>query len=176
MVLITNNGLNLPSIKYISKAIYSKYLRGFYKYLQCWKKNSGELLRSVHCTWHQNALLSLPCDRDAMTSRICSCPDEELVTHICELRVGCWEQGGWDTHDARRVEVGNPCHSTSSCHWTHDKTQGTSLRENSPSHEQARLGKGGQIRELETMPCVICPVLSLTVSTVQHLLSCSKTL
>ena len=71
-----------------------------------------------------------------------------------------WEQGGWDTHGARRAGVGNLCHSTSSCHWTRDKTQGTSLRENSSSHEWERLGKGGQIRELETTPCVICPVPS----------------
>ena len=167
MVLITNNSLKLASIKYISKAVYSKYLRGFYKYLQYLKKNSGELLRSVHCTWHQNALLSLPCDMDqwpaesvpALMENLCRCT-QDGVTHISELRVGCWEQGGWATHDARRAGVGNLCHSTSSCHWTHDKTQGSSLRENSSSHEWERLGKGGQIRELETMPCVIYPVPS----------------
>ena len=152
MVLITNNSLKLASIKYISKAVYSKYLRGFYKYLLCLKKNSGELLWSAHSTWHQNALLSSPCDMDAMTNRICSCIDGEHVqmltrwgNRICEFRVGHWEQGGWDTHNARKVGVGNHCHSTSACHWTHDKTQDTSLRENS-SHEQDRLGKGGQIR------------------------------
>ena len=113
------------------------------------KKNSGEPLWSAHSTWHQNASLSSPCDRDAMTSRICSFIDEEHVqmltrwgNHICEFRVGCWEQGGWTTHDVRRVGVGNLYHSTSSCHWTHDKTQDTSLRENSSSHEEERLGKG----------------------------------
>ena len=95
----------------------------------------------------------------ALMENLCRCT-QDGVTHISELRVGCWEQGGWATHDARRAGVGNLCHSTSSCHWTHDKTQGSSLRENSSSHEQERLGKRGQIRELETMPCVIYPVPS----------------
>jgi len=46
-------------------------------------------------------LLFPPCDTDAMTSRSCSCLDEELVqiltrwvTDICEFRVGRWEQEG----------------------------------------------------------------------------------
>ena len=82
----------------------------------------------------------------------CRC-SQDGVTHICELRVGCWEQGGWATQDARRVGVGNPCHSTSSCHWTHDKTQGTSLRENSSSREQERIGKWGQIRAGDHAMC-----------------------
>ena len=33
MVLITNNSLKLASIKYISKMVYSKYLKRFYKYV-----------------------------------------------------------------------------------------------------------------------------------------------
>lgn len=37
--------------------------------------------------------------------------------------------------------MGNLCHSTSACHWTRDKTQGTSLRENSLSDDQERVGK-----------------------------------
>ena len=95
MVLITNNSLKLASIKYISKAVYSKYLRGFYKYLQCLKKNSGELLQSAACTWHQNALLSPPCDTDVMTSRIYSCPDGELVQMLTRLGdTHLWAQGG----------------------------------------------------------------------------------
>ena len=94
----------------------------------------------------------------AVMENLCRC-SQDRVTHICELRVGRWEQGGWATQDTRRVGVGNRCHSTSSCHWTCDKIQGTSLRENSSSHEQERVGKGGQIRELETMPCVSYPTL-----------------
>ena len=93
MVLITNNSFKLASIKYISKAVYSKYLRVFYKYLQCLKKNSGELLQSAPCTWHQNALLSSPCDTDAMTSRICSCHDGELVQML--TRRGTLPISGW---------------------------------------------------------------------------------
>ena len=50
--------------------------------------------------------------------------------------------------------MGNPCHSTSPSHSTHDKSQGTSLRENSSSQDQNSMGKGGQIRELEAMPFV----------------------
>ena len=106
-------------------------------------------------TWMQWPAEFVP----AVMENLCRC-SQDRVTHICELRVGRWEQGGWDTHNARRVGVGNHCHSTSACHWTHDKTEGTSLRENSSSHEYERLGKGGQIRELETVPCVICPVPS----------------
>ena len=95
VVLITNNSFKLAYIKYISKVVHPKYWRGFYKYLLCLKKNSGELLWSAHCTWHQNALLSLPCDMDAMTGRICSYPDGELV----QMLTGCgnthlWVQGG----------------------------------------------------------------------------------
>ena len=30
-------------------------------------------------TWHQNALLSLPCDTSAVTSRLYSCLDGDLV-------------------------------------------------------------------------------------------------
>ena len=56
--------------------------------------------------------------------------------------------------------MGNLCHSTSACHWTRDKTQGTSLRENSSSHDQERVGKASQIRELEAMPRVGCTALS----------------
>ena len=164
MVLITNSSLKLASIKYISKAEHSKYLRGFYKYLQCLKKNSGEL-RSAPCTWHQNALLSLPCDTDAMTSRICSwmgnlhrC-SQDGVAHISELRVGlgtrrlrhswCQEGGGGESLSQHEPLSLNSWWDT-----------GTSLKENSSSHEWERLGKGGQIRELETTPCVICPVPS----------------
>ena len=156
MVLITNDSLKYCQV--LLSSIYPKWYtqniwEDFINISGVRKKNSGEPLWSAHSTWHQNASLSSPCDRDAMTSRICSCIDEEHVqmltrwgNHICEFRVGCWEQGGWDTHDARRVGVRNPYHSTSACHWTHDKTQDTSLRENSSSHEQKRLGKGGQIR------------------------------
>ena len=167
VVLITNNSFKLAYIKYISKVVHPKYWRGFYKYLLCLKKNSGELLWSAHCTWHQNALLSLPCDMDAMTGRICSYPDGELVqmltgcgnTHLW-VQGGYWEQGGWDTHDARRVEVGNPYHSTSSCHWILDKTQGTSLRENSSSHEQQRVGKWGQTRAGDHAIChLLCSLM-----------------
>ena len=93
--------------------MHPKYLRGFYKYLLCSKKNSGELLWSAHTVLHTNCLplwhrcnnqqnLFLPWWR--------TCADaQDGVTHICELRVGCWKQGGWATHDARRVGVGNPC-------------------------------------------------------------------
>ena len=56
---------------------------------------------------------------------------------------GCREGGGSES-----------LHSSSSCHSTHSKTQGTSLRENSSSQDQERKGKGGQIRELEALPCV----------------------
>ena len=118
-------------------------------------------------------LLSPPCDTDAMTSRSCSCPDEELVqmltrwvTDICEFRAGRWEQEGCYTQDARRVGVGNPnaCHSTSSCHWTHDKAQ-------------ANLGKGSQIRELGAMSCVRCPAHSCSercTATTQFSFNCGK--
>ena len=148
MLLITNNSLKLASIKYISKTEHSKYLRGFYKYLQCLKKNSGELLRSAPCTWHQNALLSLPCDTDAMTSRICSwmgnlhrC-SQDGVAHISELRVGlgtrrlrhswCQEGGGGESLSQHEPLSLNSWWDT-----------GTSLKENSSSHEWERLGKGG---------------------------------
>ena len=50
--------------------------------------------------------------------------------------------------------MGDPCHSTSPSHSTHDKSQGTSLRENSSSQDQKSVGNGGQIREQEAMPCV----------------------
>ena len=167
MVLITNNSLKLASIKYISKAVYSKYLKRFYKYLQGLKKNSGELLQSAPCTWHQNALLSPPCDTDAVTSRICSCRDGELVqiltrqgdTHLWAQGEalgtrrlsysGCQEGGSGESLSQHKLLSLNSWQDT-----------GTFLRENSSSHEQDRLGKGGQIRELETMPCVICPVPS----------------
>ena len=69
---------------------------------------------------------------------------QDGVTHICELRVGHWKQGGWATQNARRVGVGHPCQGTSSCHWTHDKTQGTSLRKNSSWIGQAWKGKSDQ--------------------------------
>ena len=75
--------------------MHLKYLRGFYKYHLCLKKNSEELLWSARCTWHQNDLLSSPCDTDAVTSRICSCPDGELVQML--TRQGdthLWAQGG----------------------------------------------------------------------------------
>ena len=74
--------------------MHLKYLRGFYKYHLCSKKNSEELLWSALCTWHQNDLLSSPCYTDAVTSRICSCPDGELVqvlTRQCDTH--SWAQG-----------------------------------------------------------------------------------
>ena len=109
---LANNSFKPASIKYISKVVHPKYLRGFYKYLLCLKKSSGELLWSAHCIWHQ---LPSPVTRmqrpvesvPAMMGNLCRCTPD-----ICELRVGCWEQGGWDTHDAKRVGVGNHCHST----------------------------------------------------------------
>lgn len=161
---LANNNFKPASIKYISKVVHPKYLRGFYKYLLCSKKSSGELLWSAHYIWHQLpspvTQIQWPVESvPALMENLCRCTQDRVI-HICELRVGRWEQRGWDTHDARRVGVGNPCHSTSACHWTHDKTQGTSISENPSSHEQESLGKGGQIRELEATPCVICPVLS----------------
>ena len=103
-------------------------------------------------TWMQRLAESAP----TLMENLCRC-SQDVVTQICEFRVGCWEQGGWDTHDARRVEVGNPYHSTSSCHWTLDKTQGTSLRENSSSYEQETVGKGGS--DQSWRPCHVSSVL-----------------
>ena len=40
----------------MSKVVHPKYLRGFYKYLLCSKKNSGELLWSAHTVLHTNCL------------------------------------------------------------------------------------------------------------------------
>ena len=112
-------------------------------------------------------LALLPCDMDAMTSRICSCLDGELVqmhtrrgdTHLwTQGRVlgtrrlsysWCQEGGGGESLSQHKRLSLNSWQDT-----------GTSLRENSSRHERERLGKGGQIRELETMPCVICPVAS----------------
>ena len=113
MVLITNSSLKLASIKYISKAEHSKYLRGFYKYLQCLKKNSGEL-RSAPCTWHQNPCSPFPVtwmqwlaeSVPALMGNLCRC-SQDRVTHISELRVGlgtrrlrhswCQEGGGGES-------------------------------------------------------------------------------
>ena len=125
--------------------------------------NSGEFLWSAQCTWHQSALLSLvtwmqwPAESvPALMENLCRC-SQDGETDIYKSRVRCWEPRGWDTQDARGG-VGNHRHSTSSCHWTHDKTQGTSLRENSSSHEQERVGKGG-VRSESWRPCNVSSAL-----------------
>ena len=84
---------------------------------------------------------------------------QDRVTHISELRVGlgtrrlrhswCQEGGGGESLSQHEPLSLNSWWDT-----------GTSLKENSSSHEWERLGKGDLIRELETTPCVICPVPS----------------
>ena len=54
---------------------------------------------------------------------------------------------------------------------------GTSLRENSSSHDQEKVGKGSQIRELGAMPCVSCPAHSCSErfsDTMQFSFNCGK--
>ena len=84
---LANNSFKPASIKYISKVVCPKYLRGFYKYLLCLKKSSGELLWSAHYIWHQ-----MPSPVTRMQQPVeSSCPDGELVQmqtrHL-------WAQGG----------------------------------------------------------------------------------
>ena len=48
----------------------------------------------------------------AMMENLCR-GTQDRVADICKFRVECWEQGGWATHDARRVGDGNSCLTTS---------------------------------------------------------------
>ena len=145
--------------------MHLKYFSWFYKYHLCSKKSSEELLWAARCTWHQNDLLSSPCDRDAVTSRICSWPDGELVQMLTRRGdTHLWAQGG--ALGTRRLSYSGCQEGGSGESLSQHKLlslnswqdTGTSLMKNSSSHEQEKVG--GQIRELEATPCVICPVLS----------------
>ena len=164
VVLITNNSFKLAYIKYISKVVHPKYWRGFYKYLLCLKKNSGELLWSAHCTWHQNALLSLPCDMDATIGRICSYPDGELV----QMLTGCgntdlWVQGGvlgtgrlrysWCQAGGGGESLSQ--HKLLSLNSWQDTRHFSKV--NSSSYEQETVGKGGS--DQSWRPCHVSSVL-----------------
>ena len=87
---LANNSFKPASLKYISKVVHPKYLRGFYKYLLCLKKELRTVISTLYFT--PTAFLFY---MDATASRICSCPDGELVQmHTRQGDTHLWAQGG----------------------------------------------------------------------------------